>query len=326
MVKKRSHPSIGKGMNDKYIRNVTMIKILSSLLICGFLTACSGTPSGQFNSMPNVIIMGEDSDRDSIPRTNRIFKRVMNSLSNQLNDEGFTVLDETTVTLDDFSQTGGRRSDAEILDIARSIHRPPLDIVVIYSMYASADYKGYTTKIRTRITGRMINVRTGRTLDHFEVESPRSWNAPADCQRECIYEVVGKYSRTIANDLGAVLSKKLRHMVRKSAPYKSGDRKSGGFGQAYSLIFDNFTPSEMQQIEEYLVIFSGYNAHRPTYSSLRRAEYWYESSIKSAKLNRNLNKMLAEINLRAMVTFSDNTYTVKKITFRGQKPVLNDDW
>jgi len=301
-----------------------MIKIFSSILICLSLMACSatGTGSGYRNSgsSPNTLIMGEDADRDTIRRDSRVFRRVLGALSNQLNDDGFKVYDETAITLDDYAQGRVRRTDAEIIDIARSVNRPPIDVAVIFSIYARTQDKGYTTKVRTRIEGRILNVRTGRRLGNFEVESPRSWNASPNCNYDCLLEVVGKNSRIIANDLGAVLSEKLGALVGyNDRRPTSGNDNDSGLAHAYNLIFDGFNPDEMGNIEDYLEIFSGYKSHRPTYSSMRRAEYWYESRIKSAKLNRNLHKMLAELDLHGLVTFADNGFTVKKITLRGKK-------
>ena len=53
---------------------------------------------------PNIMIMGDDADRDTVPRNSPVFRRVLDALSNQLNEEGFDVYDETAVTLDDFAQ------------------------------------------------------------------------------------------------------------------------------------------------------------------------------------------------------------------------------
>ncbi|MEO0579390.1 MAG: hypothetical protein AAFZ58_11940, partial [Pseudomonadota bacterium] len=157
---------------------------------------------------PNVLIMGEDFDKDTVPRDSRIFGRVLSAVSNQLGDDGFDVFDETAITVGDFKQGRKRRSDAEMIDIARSIDRPPIDIVVFFSIYASAEDTGYATKIFTRIEGRLLDVRAGRQLGNFEVDSPRSWQATSPCTRECILEAIGDASKTLANDLGDVLSEK----------------------------------------------------------------------------------------------------------------------
>ena len=296
-------------------------------LITLVLTACGSHPATAADR-PNLLIMGEDADPDSVPRDSRVFRRVVNALSNQLHDEGFAVYDETAITLDNFAQGRVRRTDAELIDIGRSISQPPIDVLVLFTIYASAQDVQYTTKVRTRVEGRLLNVRTGQRLGNFELPSPREWNAPPDCSRECILEIVGEHARILANDVGSVLTEKLAWMVDGGSS-GGADSSNGGsqLPNAYALVFDGFTPEEMMVFEEYLVIFSGYKSHRPTYSGARRQEIWYESSINDAKLNRNMQRMLQETNLRGVVTFSGNTFTVRKITLRDdRKPAASDGW
>jgi len=275
---------------------------------------------------PNLLIMGEDADDDTVPRDSRVFKRVINAVTNQMHDIGFDVYDETAVTMDHFVQGRIRRDRQELIDIGRSIRQPPIDVVVSFSIFASMIDKGYTNKVQARIEGQMVQVNSGKFLGNFEVKSPKVWTAPADCNRECVLEVVGDYSKILANDLGAVLGEKLAFLVDGSIGEVDGSG-NGSMVTDYNLIFDNFSADDMMDIEEYLVIFSGYKTHRPTYSSARRSEIWYQSGIKSAKLQRNLNKMLERLKLRARITYSGNTFTVEQTVARTKKKVVSgDEW
>ena len=149
------------------------------------------------------MIMGDDADRDSVPCNSRVFQRVVNAISNQLNARGFDVYDETAVTLDGFVQGRCRNSDAEIIDIARSLRRPPIDAIVVFSIYASAEEFSYTKKIHARIVGRLLSVQSGRRLGNFEVMSPPDWAVKKDCPREYILEEAGDRARVLATDLDA---------------------------------------------------------------------------------------------------------------------------
>jgi|TARA_B100000315_G_scaffold75290_1_gene68917 hypothetical protein len=264
----------------------------------------------------NLLIMGEDADKDTVPRNSRVFKRVLDALSNQLHDEGFDVFDETAVTLENFAQGRVRRTDAELIDIARSVKRPPIDVMVMFGIYASARELSYTTKVKTRVSGRMLQVQTGQRLGNFEVESPKQWNAPKSCSRECLLEVVGKNSRILASDIGAVLAEKLA-----SLEDGDGEAKGGGsaLSQGYTIIFDGFSTDDMIDIEEYIVVFRGYKNHRPISETMRQSEIWYETTSGSARLTRNLKKMIQRIGVSARVAFSGNEYSVKKITKRKRR-------
>lgn len=301
------------------MRSITTVTTRSLMV----LVACFGLAvAAQAADRPNVILFNEDHDDDSVPNNSRIHKQVLRAVDNQLGDMGIATYDETTVGLDQGFATGRtRRSDAEIIDISRSIKAPPIDVAVIYTIYASAEARDYITKVRTRIEGRILNIRTGRNLGSFQVKSPKERTAPVDCNRECILETVGE---ELGNDLGAVLGEKLAWMVDGDG--RQGSNSGEGVPMAYTLNFNGFTPNEMMKIEEYLVIFSGYKSHRPIYSSERRSEIWYESSINSAKLTRNLNRMLAEIDLRGMVQFSGNTVLIEKITLRGGDQPASKDY
>ena len=110
------------------------MKALPLLFAALLLTACETARYGAGGV--NILIMGEDADPDAVPRDSQVFKRVLDALANELNGEGFNVYDETALTLGGFAQGRLRRTDAEIIDIARSLKRPPIDVAVIYTIYS----------------------------------------------------------------------------------------------------------------------------------------------------------------------------------------------
>lgn len=303
----------------------SLYPLLFVLLV--LITGCAAHPAHaqqRTGQKPNLLIMVQDHDTDSVKRDSRVYKRVYDALDEMLNEAGFAVYNETAITLDGYAQGRTRRSDAELMDIARSVNRPPIDVVVFFEIYASARDMGYTTKVRVRTVGRLFNVRTGQQLGNFEITSPQEWNAQAACSRECILETIGDYARILGNDVGAVISEKLAWMINP----EGGAGESGStMDSAYTIIFDGFSRDEVMRFEEYLVQFTGYKTHRPTYSSGRRAEYWYESTIAPARLDRNLNRMLEEAGIRGNVQFSLNKITIQKITLRGNPPRSNpNEW
>jgi hypothetical protein len=288
------------------------------------LISCAGAPPSMAIEKPNLLIMGEDADQDSVPRNSRVFRRVLDALTNEIHNEGFDVFDETAISLDDYAQGRVRRTDAEIIDIAKSVKRPPIDIAVIFTIYASARDFNYTTKIKTRVTGRILAVKSGQRLGNFEIESPREWTAAANCPRECLLETVGKYSKIIARDVGSVLAEKLVDIY-------DGDRDDDGVSKAnlangFSLVFEGFSEDDMLDMEEYIVVFRGYERHRTVYSGRMHHEYWYESSSTATRLNRNLRKMLDHIGISGRVRFSGNEYVVTRISKRKRRNLDPNNW
>ena len=92
-----------------------------------------------------------------------------------------------------------------------------------------------------------------------------------------------------------------------------------GLVQGYALVFDGFTPDDMRDAEDCFVILGGYMTHRPTYTSRTHSEFWYETTSGSARLTRNLKKMLDRLSVSARVAFSGNEYTISKIKRRKSR-------
>jgi hypothetical protein len=126
-----------------------------------------------------------------------------------------------------------------------------------------------------------------------------------------------------------VLAIKLADIVDANAAtaMDSSERVSAvDIGDAYTMVFSGFTPEEVMDIEEYLVVFSGYKTHRPAYSGTRHHELWYETTSTSGRLVRNLNKMLEHLATRGRVTFSGNEFTVTKIARRKKRQINQADY
>lgn len=275
----------------------------------------------------NLLIMIEDADKDSIPRDSRINKRVHASISQQLNHIA-DVYDETSITLNKFKQGRVRRTDAELLDIARSITRPPIDIVVVLSTYATVNTSEYAKKARARVEGRLLNAKSGQFLDNVEVQSPGSWLIPYACDRQtCMLEEIGDEAKVLGDELGLILAEKLNWLLNGDAVDNRSASTAEMFNDYY-LAFDGFSAQDVASIEEYLVVFSGYTSHRPTQQRHTRTTLLYRSTIGTAKLSRNILKLLDELNMRATINFEGNSFNLKRITLRGENPTrdIADGW
>jgi hypothetical protein len=270
---------------------------------------------------PNVLVMGLDAEEQQagshigiVARDTRVFAQVMQAIGAELENAGFDVFDERVVTIDSFKQTRVGRSEAELLDIARAVQRPPMDAVVIFTIYAGAKKLAYTTEVYARITGRIVNVRTGQKIGGFEVNSPRGWRASLACERDCLLEALSRHTKTMGADLGGVLSQQLVSLAFDKKT--KGGTARNGLPTAYTLVFGGFTPDDISGVEEYLVAFNGYKLHRPITTAPRGVEYWYEIDSDSARLNRNLRMMLDRVGVEGRISFSsiDNTFTIEKFS------------
>ena len=305
---------------------------LKSTLILLVTLVASACVQPKAVAKPTVLIMGEDHDRDTIPRNNRIFTRVVNIMSDVLNTEGYDVFDETAVTMDTSAQGRERRPDAELIDVARGITTPPIKVLVMFQIYARVKPPKYgSAKLRIRVAGRLLNVQTGQRLGSFEYVAPKSWRILPDCakSRQCVLEEVGDKVKIIGEDVGAVLENKLSSMVGKSddrpkARYLSPNPGSGGLASseqkclpnAYELIFKGFKKADYVKIERSLVTLWGFKSYKLSYGGKRRNVYWYSSCIGTARLNRNINSLFDILEIKSHVSFSGNKFEIRKIRVR----------
>lgn len=300
-------------------------------------------PPAQAGEQPNLLLMGEDADQDTVPRNSRVFNRVLRELATQMQTMGFAVYDETAVTMGITNPARVRRTDAELLTVAKRVPNVPIDAVVAFQIYASAEQNVYAPGVidlRIRVSGRMVHVQTGQALGNFEVsygpgELPP---LPPGCNRDCVLEQVGEEARRIAADVGAALAIKLDALsparpgsqmapqppvVSMTPPATTYPVAPGtgcvGLTTAYTLAFSGFTPEEMTRIEEYLVVFKGYDHHRPVRVTMTSADYWYETCSDTARLNRNLRLMAEQLGVQARISMVGNRFEVQKIGLMGNR-------
>ncbi|BAQ50200.1 MULTISPECIES: hypothetical protein [Methylobacterium] len=284
---------------------------------------------------PTVVVMGEDADEDSVPRGNRIFQRVIAELSETMNLRGYNVYDETAVAMGFTQPNRVRRRDAELIEVARAVSSPPLDVVAVFQIYASATKSAYSDIVRpeVRIPGRLLNVRTGQSLGSFEVAGVQLPPLPQGCDRECLLERVGAEAKVITGDVAAALTAKLDGVVAPrrgadpgaasvpgavAAPVAGGPtgEACGGLPTAYVVRLNGFSAQEVQAAEEYMAAFRCYEHHRPVRSGASAAEYWYETRSDSARLGRNLRLMLEHMSAPGQVQFSGNTFVLSRVATR----------
>ena len=285
---------------------------------------------------PNIVVMSEDADEDTVPRGNRIFNRVIRELAEVMNVHGYNVYDETAVAMG-FTQPGRvRRRDSEIIDVARAVQIPPLDVIAVFQIYASATKSTVSDIVRpnVRIPGRLLNVRTGQQIAAFEVAGLELPPLPQGCDRDCLLERVGGEAKLVANELAQALTLKLSGFIvpARGANAASGPAPlSGGvtalapagdaqgclnLPTAFVIRLNGFSTSEVEAIEEYLRAFGCYLHHRPIRSTASQAEYWYETRADSARLNRNMHLMLEHMSTAGQVTFGGNTFNITKVVTR----------
>ncbi|WP_320008708.1 hypothetical protein [Maridesulfovibrio sp.] len=311
-----------------------MRKIILLLIAIGcFLVAPSIALA---TDLPRVMIVGEDSDPDTVPRNSRVFKRVLNAISNEMVNLGFDVKDETALTHITHVQGRSRRNDAELIQIAKDAG---IDVLCIFSIYPNAKTNQNSVRVTARIEGRLLSVWDGSRLGNFESEPQQYQLVPSPYSRNDVLEAVGKLSKIIGSDVGAVLADRLGqyHPEGGSDSAVDGSGAGGGSGIGsggrlleWNLVFDGFSDDDMLDVEDYITIFTGYDSHRPKSNALNTSshhELWYKSSIDSAHLKRNMVRMLRKLNMQGRVYISGNEVKiVKQHRVKQRRKQSNSEW
>lgn len=300
-----------------------MLKSFLTGLVITLAATFSAVPMAHAQQQPNLLIMGEDADQDSVARNSRIFNRVLRALEGELQVEGFRVYDETAVSMGVTDPQRVRRTDAELITIARRIQDAPIDAIIVFQIYASTEENPFADimDLRVRIPGRILNAQTGQALANYEIAyGPNDLPPlPPGCGRDCVLEHVGDQARRIAADVGAVLARQLDFLSpvapATAAPLGSAAQTEGcvGLTTAFTLTFRNFESEEITMIEEYLTSFSGYDHHRPMRAGATESTYWYETCSDPARLNRNLRLMAEHMGVEVRLGMVQNRFEIEKI-------------
>jgi hypothetical protein len=144
-------------------------------------------------------------------------------------------------------------------------------------------------------------------------------------------EEMGDEAKVLGDELGLILAKKLNWLLTGEADADVNNGRPAPTAEMfndYYLTFDGFSAQDVASIEEYLLVFSGYISHRPTQQRHTRSTLLYRSTSGTAKLSRNLLKLLEELNMRATMNFEGNAFNIKRITLRGENPTrdIADGW
>lgn len=296
------------------------MKFFSTLCVCLFISFTLSVGFAEATDLPRILVVGEDVDTDTIERGTRVFKRVQNGMINAMLNQGFDVKDETVLTYETHTQGRTRRNDQELIEIAKDTG---IDILVIFSIYPNAHQRTTNLKVTTRIEGRMLSVNDGSRLGNFEFEPQREQLLKKPYSRNDIIEGVGKIAKVVGEEVGDYLASRLSNYS------KQGPDGRGGRLQEWTLVFDGFSLDEMTEMEKILEIFSGYAGHRPSngMKTNRHHEYWYKSSINSAKLEQNLHKLLKKFNHQGRIYMSGLKVEIKKDPKPiQQSQVKSDEW
>lgn len=273
------------------------INTASGWLLCALAFCLAAVPA----QAANLLVMGDDSGRSALRRDNPVFQSVLAELSQQAKAAGFTVYDETALTAENFTQGRVRRTDAELLDIARRIKRPPLDQVLLFTVAAGSEELDLVTRIDLRLSGRLLAVRTGEVAGTFDITPSEVLRVSSSCEGTCLTQAAIPKARELANRAATALTPTFAAVL------------TPGAREGRVLVFDGFSAEEMLRWRSLIRGFPGFRSERPMESGGETHRVWYESAIRSADLQHSLTEAALGFGTHARVAIDKNEFRVQVI-------------
>ncbi|KAA2235072.1 hypothetical protein [Salinarimonas soli] len=285
------------------------------LLLAALAIALAGPALAQAPIRVNVLALGSDGEPTSVPRGHRLYARIVAQLNEALSERRFRLYDETAVTASFVDPAGGRRTDAALVDIARAVSEPPLDVVMIFTIHASARRSSVTGLLQPqmRIAGRMLGVRDGRVLAAFSAGADqRLPGIPGGCDPDCLLERLGDQARPIVRELAGTLSVRLEDLVApRPAPPAPAAAAECGAPATVMIELRGFEPAEIERLEPFFGAFRCYDRHRRMALPDGAGAIWYEARTTPERVAADVAQALGFLGLAAApAQISDGTVAV----------------
>ena len=193
---------------------------LFALLLLTFFNG-QAVQAQSYNS--RVVVIGEDSDANAIPRNTEAYSRVVSVIQNQLSEAGYFVVDEQLLSerLGISYKTTRRRQDFVAPLQAANTTTDPLirsRLAFVFSIIPIVQDMSVTRQIRVRVSGEIYDLATLRMLRSTEVVSKKATIVPLDeqlCNNVCVSEAIGEQARSIADHVAQELALKLSNIIQE---------------------------------------------------------------------------------------------------------------
>lgn len=266
-----------------------------------------------------VVVLGEDVDGDSIPRSNEIYKRVVAELQQSLIRDNITVIDEDMIAVRlgfSYSQFRDKQELIQTLSIANETTDATVRsrLGVVFAIFPNVQELSMTRRLSVRVRGQLYDLKTLRALSSFEVTSPEAITLSQDpslCNRLCVEEKAGEVAVELARELGAVLSQKL-HIVVEDQGYGTD---LGGSASGYSAAGDGVLQSVYTVKFSLMKNSDVLRAVRAMEASVVREIELIKSNNTQRVYSVTTNKDLGDLEERIMMILLDLGVNIDRLRF-----------
>ena len=270
----------------------------------------------------NLLVAGQTAGRDSLPSQDPTAGAIRAHLIEHLSGAGFAVFDVAMAGLPSAPEDDARA----LLTLARAATRPPLDVAALVTVTAESRRYSYSKTLTAHFAVRLVDLHTGRHLGSFEAPAEAARRLPLSCGRACLKSHLSELGRAQVDGLAPQMIARLSALDGGHAAASHEQDTPRALVAGYALVFEGFDDGEVAEMEEYLVVFGGYQLHRPVTTAAERHEFWYETTSPRVRLNRNLVKMLAHLRLPGQVSFNDDAFHLAREAESSRAETTWDSW
>ena len=147
--------------------------MLKSLFLTAAMAVLASTATLAAHEAPiRVVVMGEDIDPDTIPRSNEIYKRVVAELQQSLIRENVTVIDEDMVAVKlgfTYNQFRTKQDMIQTMSVANETTDATVRsrLGVIFAIFPNIQEMSMTRKLNVRVRGQIYDLKTLRAAGTF---------------------------------------------------------------------------------------------------------------------------------------------------------------
>ena len=192
--------------------NKKIYKFLSFVVLA--LLAFEGIDSPA-RAATNVVVSGEDSDKNAVVRSSEIYQTVISQIKESLMRSGYSVIDEDMLAVSAGFRVKDRRPKTELIEtlkVANESGEPKLRsrLAVIFAIFPQIKRLSMADRIESvRIRGDIYDMESLRSLSSFKINSKFKKVLSPNCDEYCISEALVGVSDDLAMELGDTLTQKL---------------------------------------------------------------------------------------------------------------------
>ena len=313
-------------------RRFLVAAVLTALVLSASASAVAQT---RYPDVP-VLVVGDDEDPQTVPRSHEIFRRVVAELKGVMSRAGFRVIEEAAVAVDLEWKIRDRRPKMDLIDLAKGMNRSGdathgVRALVLLGIRVSTERLNAWTKIRVRMNGDIYDLASNQFIDTFETE--KWFMGRPDCQYDdgCVSEA-GRHARKVAATLGDALATKLAGYRDASAGGGGTPPGAPGHGieTPYTVTLRYFDRKEALTIIGVMAgEFPGAKSLTAISADQGVRKYSYITTAIPTKLEEWLTILLADMNFNPdkeiRIAIDGTSITVEKIVSTKDRPRSADE-